>query len=103
MITTNSGRFRTIAVALTLFFAFVMLVLGLSIHQLANLPGLEAVAQHAAAAQAVTAGTKRLMWFQGLALGTGVLLLAALLFHVFQRLGGEEDAVTEAHKETQHI
>ena len=92
MDTIKVGRFRTIAVALVLFFGFVALVLGLSIHQLARLP-----------AAASDPAIMKLVWFQGLALGAGVLLLSALLFHVFRNLGSEEQAASVAQAETQHI
>ncbi len=99
----RTGRFRTIAIAIAMFFGFVTLVLTMSVYQLGHLPDAAALLQNAADAQALGMSVTRLMWFQSSALLTGLLLLAALLFHVFRNLGQEEQAVTVAHRETQHI
>jgi two-component system chemotaxis sensor kinase CheA len=55
------------------------------------------------AAAATQARVKRLQYFNAIAMGTGLLLLAVLIFHVVRNLGTEERAISMAQRESAHI
>jgi hypothetical protein len=56
-----------------------------------------------AASAATQARVKRLQYFNAVAMGTGLLLLAVLIFHVVRNLGTEERAINLAQRESAHI
>jgi two-component system chemotaxis sensor kinase CheA len=56
-----------------------------------------------AAGAATQARVKRLQFFNAIAMATGALLLAVLIFHVVRNLGTEERAINIAQRESAHI